>query len=244
MLDSPGEPGQAAGEGREGKIVRSGPAPPWLCCLRKREAVHKLFSHDRQGRASWQHVVDAVGGVKRLRLPSCAGTVAGKTLARSVSKSVQAVYGICAGEGEEGQYQVAIETGEASNLSGSLAGLGFRSSEGVSPGRVLRVIHALVRTIFLAMGTKKAELAHADEVIEKVSPLFIAQCISEVPTKSSHECHSLVQKQHLIWPSLDQTIPESIRINPRNGPSNACLPERPERSSFRAVKCWNREDSW
>lgn len=77
-----------------------------------------------------------------------------------------------AGEGEQGQYQVAIETGEASNLSGSLAGLGFRSSEGVSPGRVLRVIHAVVRTVFLAMGTKKAELAHADEVIEKVRTLF------------------------------------------------------------------------
>lgn len=67
---------------------------------------------------------------------------------------------------------MAIETGEASNLSGSLAGLGFRSSEGVSPGRVLRVIHAVVRTIFLAMGTKKAELAHADEIIEKVSTSF------------------------------------------------------------------------
>ena len=90
------------------------------------------------------------------------------SLAETFTKAVRAH----AGEGEQGQYQVAIETGEACNLSGSLAGLGFRSSEGVSPGRVLRVIHAVVRTIFLAMGTKKAELAHADEIIEKVSIAF------------------------------------------------------------------------
>ncbi len=84
--------------------------------------------------------------------------------------TVDRMNSICTGEGgQEGQYQLALETGDASNLSCTLSGLGFRSGEGVSPGRVLRVIHAIVRTIFLAMGTKKAELAHADVIIEKVS---------------------------------------------------------------------------
>ena len=46
-------------------------------------------------------------------------------------------------------YAVAVETGEVSNLSAEMGLVSFRTGEGISPGRLIRVAHALARACLL-----------------------------------------------------------------------------------------------
>lgn len=44
-----------------------------------------------------------------------------------------------------------LETGEVANLAAELGSAGFKSGEGISPGRLLRVAHALGRACLLTV---------------------------------------------------------------------------------------------
>lgn len=57
------------------------------------------------------------------------------------------------GMAEEGvpRYEVRLETGEVANLAAELGSAGFKSGEGISPGRLLRVAHALGRACLLTV---------------------------------------------------------------------------------------------
>ena len=54
----------------------------------------------------------------------------------------------------EPYYAVAIETGEVSNLSAEMGLVSFRTGEGISPGRLVRVAHALARGCLLYLHGK------------------------------------------------------------------------------------------
>ena len=48
-------------------------------------------------------------------------------------------------------YMLKLESSDAANLSAEAVGLGYRSSEGISPGRLLRTAQALARAIMLTL---------------------------------------------------------------------------------------------
>ena len=75
----------------------------------------------------------------------------------------------CASEnGEPGYYLLNLESSDLSNLSADLGSLGFRSGEGISPGRALRVIHAIIRACLLTFGMASAAVAEIDRKIDDV----------------------------------------------------------------------------
>ena len=64
-------------------------------------------------------------------------------------------------------YMLKLESSDAANLSAEAVGLGYRSSEGISPGRLLRTAQALARAIMLTL--KSAVL-----IQEETAPTGIA----------------------------------------------------------------------
>ena len=55
-----------------------------------------------------------------------------------------------------------MESSHVSNLSAELTQMGFRSGEGVSPGRTLRIVQAISRAILLTTGRSKQSLKEFD----------------------------------------------------------------------------------
>lgn len=55
-----------------------------------------------------------------------------------------------------------MESSDVSNLSAELTQLGFRSGEGVSPGRTLRIVQAISRAVLLTTGTSAKSLKGFD----------------------------------------------------------------------------------
>ena len=54
---------------------------------------------------------------------------------------------------EEGQdeYLLALESSDMANLCADVASLGFLGGKGITPGRLLRVVHALTRVTLLTI---------------------------------------------------------------------------------------------
>ncbi|KAK9816598.1 hypothetical protein WJX72_002556 [[Myrmecia] bisecta] len=81
------------------------------------------------------------------------------------------------------QYLLALESSEVSNLSAELASLGFRSGEGVSPGRALRVLHGLIRAGMLTFSSPKAQIEAVDSKFDALyqhivrDALDVAMCM-------------------------------------------------------------------
>ena len=50
-------------------------------------------------------------------------------------------------------YLLKVESSDAANLSAELVGLGYRSGDGISPGRLLRTAQALARAIMLTLSS-------------------------------------------------------------------------------------------
>lgn len=55
----------------------------------------------------------------------------------------------CAEEEGQEEYLLALESSEMANLRADVGALGFLSGTGISPGRLLRVAHALSRAILM-----------------------------------------------------------------------------------------------
>ena len=55
--------------------------------------------------------------------------------------------------GQEGQdeYLLALESSDMANLCADVASLGFLGGLGVTPGRLLRVVHALTRVAVMTL---------------------------------------------------------------------------------------------
>ena len=62
---------------------------------------------------------------------------------------------------EEGQdeYLLALESSDMANLCADVASLGFLGGEGITPGRLLRVAHALTRVTLLTIAGATASCA-------------------------------------------------------------------------------------
>ncbi len=56
---------------------------------------------------------------------------------------------------ENGQlgYMIRLESSDAANLSAEAVALGYRSGEGISPGRLLRTAQALARAIMITLSS-------------------------------------------------------------------------------------------
>ena len=65
-------------------------------------------------------------------------------------------------DGSEPHFVLNLESSHVSNLSAELTQMGFRSGEGVSPGRTLRIVQAITRAIMLTAGKSKQSLKAFD----------------------------------------------------------------------------------
>ena len=65
------------------------------------------------------------------------------------------------GAEEEGQdeYLLALESSDMANLCADVAALGFLGGSGVTPGRLLRVVHALTRVAVMTLSGTSPFLA-------------------------------------------------------------------------------------
>ena len=57
----------------------------------------------------------------------------------------------CAEEEGQDEYLLALESSDMANLCADVASLGFLGGEGITPGRLLRVAHALTRVTLLTI---------------------------------------------------------------------------------------------
>ena len=57
----------------------------------------------------------------------------------------------CAEEEGQDEYLLALEASDMANLCADVAALGFLGGEGITPGRLLRVAHALTRVTLLTI---------------------------------------------------------------------------------------------
>ena len=86
---------------------------------------------------------------------------------------------------EEGvaRYEVKLETGEVANLAAELGSAGFKSGAGISPGRLLRVAHALGRACLLTFkGGSSTELPRTwldllQDGLLVLDPIYIQLCL-------------------------------------------------------------------
>ncbi|KAK9802713.1 hypothetical protein WJX73_010173 [Symbiochloris irregularis] len=104
------------------------------------------------------------------------------------------------GVSEEGtvRYEVKLETGEVANLAAELGSAGFKSGAGISPGRLLRVAHALGRACLLTFrgGKESAErLAELDKHCEAAYEHLVREALDG---SLSLHMRSFVQGQHLL----------------------------------------------
>ena len=49
-------------------------------------------------------------------------------------------------DGSGGQYMLCLESSDVSAVSADLQALGFQSGAGINPGRMIRVVHTVVRS--------------------------------------------------------------------------------------------------
>ena len=89
-----------------------------------------------------------------------------------------------------------LESSDVSNLNAELTQLGFRSGEGVSPGRTLRIVQAISRAVLLTTGMSKSAVKAFDAKFDSwhrqltKETLDLAVCLaaeSSVRRKSSSE---------------------------------------------------------
>ena len=89
-----------------------------------------------------------------------------------------------------------MESSDVSNLNAELSQLGFRSGEGVSPGRTLRIVQAISRAVLLTTGMSKAAVKGFDAKFDSwhrhltKDTLDVAVCLaaeSNVHRKSKSE---------------------------------------------------------
>jgi len=60
----------------------------------------------------------------------------------------------CAEEEGQDEYLLALESSDLANLCADVAALGLVGGAGVTPGRLLRVIHALTRVAVMTLSGK------------------------------------------------------------------------------------------
>jgi hypothetical protein len=80
---------------------------------------------------------------------------------------------------EEGQeeYLLALESSDMANLSADVSTLGFQSGAGISPGRLLRVSHALTRAILMTLsGCAASHLNSRNDPASLAGPPCVASC--------------------------------------------------------------------
>ncbi len=65
-------------------------------------------------------------------------------------------------DGSDPHFVLNMESSDVSNLSAELTQLGFRSGEGVSPGRTLRIVQAISRAVLLTTGRSAKSLRGFD----------------------------------------------------------------------------------
>ena len=70
------------------------------------------------------------------------------------------VVGVAEEEGQE-EYLLALESSEMANLRADVASAGFLSGAGMSPGRLLRVAHALSRAVLMTSAGAALPATHS-----------------------------------------------------------------------------------
>lgn len=101
-----------------------------------------------------------------------------------------------ADDGSDAHFVLNMESSDVSNLNAELTQLGFRSGEGVSPGRTLRIVQAISRAILLTTGMSPKSLKGFDSKFDTwhrhltKETLDVAVCLaaeSNVHRKSKSE---------------------------------------------------------
>ena len=99
-------------------------------------------------------------------------------------------------DGSDPHFVLNMESSDVSNLNAELTQLGFRSGEGVSPGRTLRIVQAISRAVLLTTGMSKQAVKGFDAKFDSwhrhltKETLDVAVCLaaeSNVHRKSKSE---------------------------------------------------------
>jgi len=61
-------------------------------------------------------------------------------------------------DGSGGQYMLCLESSDVSAVSADLQALGFQSGAGINPGRMIRVVHTVVRSFATIVRVRDAPL--------------------------------------------------------------------------------------
>ena len=94
----------------------------------------------------------------------------------------------CVEEEGQAEYLLALESSDMANLCADVASLGFLGGEGITPGRLLRVAHALTRVSLLTIaGTTAAVHQPAD------LPCMVSAAIA-LQSKESQSMRKSVQE--------------------------------------------------
>ena len=93
---------------------------------------------------------------------------------------------VLGGAEEEGQdeYLLALESSDMANLCADVAALGFLGGVGVTPGRLLRVAHALTRVAVMTLSGKS---------------MLLAACLVRAGEYHSLRAYSGLNSSSLLW---------------------------------------------
>ena len=70
-----------------------------------------------------------------------------------------------------------MESSDVSNLNAEVLAVGFSSGENISPGRMLRLVHAITRGIMLTTGTSAQALGDLDKHFDAIHKLLTQEAL-------------------------------------------------------------------
>lgn len=83
-----------------------------------------------------------------------------------------------ADNGEPPHYVLHMESSDVSNLNAEVLAVGFNSGEGVSPGRMLRLVQAITRGIMLTVGKTAKDVVELDSRFDSIHKLLTQEALA------------------------------------------------------------------
>ena len=80
-------------------------------------------------------------------------------------------------DGSPPHYVLNMESSDVSNLNAEVLAVGFSSGENISPGRMLRLVHAITRAIMLTTGSSASGLVDLDRHFDAVHKLLTQEAL-------------------------------------------------------------------
>lgn len=80
-------------------------------------------------------------------------------------------------DGSPPHYVLNMESSDVSNLNAEILAVGFSSGENISPGRMLRLVHAITRAIMLTTGSSAQDIVQLDRHFDVIHKLLTQEAL-------------------------------------------------------------------